>query len=59
MLAFMLLYVVPKLSRLYEEIGGYLPTLTRVLVAWGELLEAHAAAVIATLGACSSPPCSR
>ncbi len=50
-LAFMLLYVVPKFSRLYDEIGGNLPMLTRVLVAWGELLEAHAAAVAA--GACA------
>ena len=47
-LAFMLLYVVPKFSRLYDEIGGELPALTRVLVAWGELLEAHAAAVTIT-----------
>jgi general secretion pathway protein F len=47
-LAFMLFYVVPKFSRLYDEIGGELPALTRVLVAWGALLEAHAAAVTVT-----------
>jgi general secretion pathway protein F len=46
--AFMLLYVVPKFSRIYDEIGGQLPWLTRVLVGWGQMLEAHA---LTTLGA--------
>ena len=49
-LAFMLLYVVPKFSRLYDEMGGELPALTRLLVAWGGLLESHAWAVAAGLG---------
>ena len=40
--AFMLFYVVPKFSRIYEEIGSQLPWLTRALVGWGRLLEAHA-----------------
>jgi general secretion pathway protein F len=45
--AFMLLYVVPKFSRLYDEIGGDLPWLTRWLVDWGQLLQSHALAVLA------------
>ncbi len=44
--AFMLFYVVPKFSRIYEEIGSQLPFLTRVLVGWGQMLEAHAVAVL-------------
>ena len=44
--AFMLFYVVPKFSRIYEEIGSHLPFLTRVLVGWGQLLETHATAAL-------------
>ncbi len=39
---FMLFYVVPRFSRIYDEIGGQLPLLTRVLIGWGRLLEEHA-----------------
>ncbi len=46
---FMLFYVVPKFSRIYEEIGSQLPFLTRVLVGWGQLLETHAAAAFTGL----------
>jgi general secretion pathway protein F len=44
--AFMLFYVVPKFSRIYEEIGSQLPFLTRALVGWGQLLEDHAIGVM-------------
>ncbi|MEQ1805945.1 MAG: type II secretion system F family protein [Burkholderiaceae bacterium] len=47
--AFMLFYVVPKFSRIYEEIGSQLPFLTRALVGWGQLLEDHALAVLLAL----------
>jgi general secretion pathway protein F len=40
--AFLMLYVVPKFSRIYEEIGGELPWLTRMLVKWGSLFESQA-----------------
>lgn len=43
---FMLLYVVPKFSHIYAEIGGELPWLTRALIGWGGLLEAHATATL-------------
>ncbi len=43
---FMLLYVVPKFSRIYEEIGSNLPFLTRLLVGWGQMLETHALATL-------------
>lgn len=40
--AFMLLYVVPKFSRIYEEVGGSLPWMTRWLIGWGQVIEEHA-----------------
>ena len=40
-LAFLMFYVVPRFSRLYEEIGGDLPWTSRWLVQWGALLENH------------------
>ena len=55
--AFMLLYVVPKFSRIYEEIGSNLPFLTRLLIGWGRMLEAHAlvtlVGLVVALGALS------
>ena len=51
---FMLLYVVPKFSRIYEEVGGDMPWMTRLLIGWGQLLEDHVmlalGGVAATLG---------
>lgn len=47
--AFLLLYVVPKFSRIYTEIGTELPLLTRVLVNWGQLLENHAVTALVGL----------
>jgi general secretion pathway protein F len=49
--AFMLFYVVPKFSRIYEEMGSNLPFLTRLLISWGQVLEAHATATLAGLAA--------
>ena len=49
--AFMLLYVVPKFSRIYDEIGGQLPWLTRALVGWGQMLETHALPTLGGLAA--------
>ena len=41
---FMLFHIVPKFARIYEEMGSDLPFLSRVLVEWGRLLDAHAVA---------------
>jgi general secretion pathway protein F len=43
---FLLLYVVPKFSRLYEDIGGNLPLMSQLLMEWGRLLERHGTEVI-------------
>jgi general secretion pathway protein F len=36
---FLLGYVVPRFSHIYEDIGGDLPWLTQVLMAWGGFVE--------------------
>lgn len=38
---FLLAYVVPKFSHVYEDMGGELPLLSRLLMQWGKLLEAN------------------
>lgn len=40
--AFMLLFVVPRFSRIYEELGNELPWLTRVMIDWAHVLDDHA-----------------
>lgn len=38
---FLLGYVVPKFSQVYEEVGQDLPWLSRMLLQWGKFLAAH------------------
>src|SRR3970282_2068070 len=38
---FLLVYVVPKFSRVYEDVGANLPFLSQMLLAWGRTVEAH------------------
>lgn len=63
---FLLAYVVPKFSHVYEDMGGELPLLSRLLMQWGKLLEAHGwtvlvvcLAVPAALGYLASRPAFR
>ena len=46
-LLFLVAYVVPRFSGIYEEIGGELPAASRLLMQWGRLLDAHGQAVAA------------
>lgn len=46
---FLLLYVVPRFSRVYEEVGGDLPLMSQILMEWGKLLEQHGAEVMTGL----------
>lgn len=46
---FLLLYVVPKFSRLYEEVRGDLPVMSRLLLQWGHVIERHGAEVVGGL----------
>lgn len=43
---FLLGFVVPKFSRIYEGTGGELPFLSQVLLAWGVFLESHGQAFL-------------
>lgn len=43
---FLLAYVIPKFSRIYEDVGGNLPVLSQWLMQWGRLLEAHGKEVL-------------
>jgi general secretion pathway protein F len=47
--AFLMFYVVPKFSGIYEELGNDLPWLTRMLLQWGRLLETHAVSTMMLL----------
>ncbi|MCX7057515.1 MAG: type II secretion system F family protein [Proteobacteria bacterium] len=38
---FLVGYVVPRFSGIYEDIGGELPFASRMLMKWGQLLAAH------------------
>ena len=40
---FLLTYVVPRFSGIYEDLGGNLPFASRMLMGWGQLIEAHGA----------------
>lgn len=48
-LLFLLLYVVPKFSRLYEDVHGDLPAMSRLLLEWGKLLERRGGEVVVGL----------
>ncbi|KAI5915493.1 type II secretion system F family protein [Thauera sp. 2A1] len=39
---FLLGYVVPRFSHIYEDMGGDMPFLSRLLLDWGRLVEANA-----------------
>ena len=43
---FLMLYVVPKFSVIYEGKGGSLPLLSQWLLAWGQLLAKHSLQVL-------------
>lgn len=38
---FLLSYVVPRFSGIYEDLGGNLPFASRILMAWGHLVETN------------------
>jgi len=46
---FLLLYVVPRFSRIYEERGTDLPVFSKILLSWGQMVEGHGALVLGTL----------
>src|SRR6202048_4121650 len=44
---FLMGYVVPRFSAIYEELGSDLPFASRLLLQWGEMFEAHTMTVTA------------
>lgn len=48
-LMFLLAYVVPRFAHVYEAMGTDLPLFSRLLLAWGHLLEAHAGTLLLAL----------
>lgn len=44
---FLMVYVVPKFSSIYEDMGGDLPWMSQLLISWGKLLEAHGSVMLA------------
>jgi general secretion pathway protein F len=43
---FLLLYVVPRFGRIYEERGSALPLFSRLLLTWGSAVDKHAPVVL-------------
>lgn len=46
---FLLGYVVPRFAHIYEDVGGDLPLLSKLLLEWGQLVEAQAAPLASAL----------
>jgi general secretion pathway protein F len=44
--AFLMGYVVPRFSSIYEDLGSDLPLASRMLMHWGQFLDAHGFAVL-------------
>jgi len=40
---FLMVYVVPKFSKIYQDVGTNLPFMSRLLIKWGNLLETNGA----------------
>lgn len=47
---FLLGYVVPRFSKVYEDLGGNLPWLSQILMQWGHLFSQHAGWVMGCTG---------
>lgn len=46
---FLMLYVVPKFSAIYESQSDNLPWMSQILLAWGRMLHDHVLAVVGTV----------
>ena len=49
---FLLGYVVPRFSGIFEEAGGDLPFASRMLIDWGKLMSEHAIGMLTAVVAC-------
>ncbi len=48
-LLFLMLYVVPRFSVVFEDMGDRVPWMSRVLLDWGRLMHSHGGAVLLAL----------
>lgn len=46
---FLMVYVVPRFSKVYEDMGNDLPLLSRVLMGWGQFFEAYSWGITTSL----------
>ena len=53
-IAFLLLYVVPRFSQVFQDLGDRLPLMSRLLLQWGQFANAHGVQLVvaALLAAC-------
>ncbi len=51
---FLMGYVVPRFSSIYEQLGSDLPVASRLLLQWGQMLEAHTVLVMLIGGAAAA-----
>ncbi len=51
---FLMGYVVPRFSSIYEQLGSDLPFASKLLLQWGQMLEAHTLTVLAIGGAAAA-----
>jgi general secretion pathway protein F len=45
-IAFLLFYVVPRFSQVFQDLGDRIPASSRMLLAWGQFAHAHAAQLL-------------
>ncbi|OHC71264.1 MAG: hypothetical protein A2045_01960 [Rhodocyclales bacterium GWA2_65_20] len=48
---FLMTYVVPRFSRVYEDFGSNLPFMSRLLLQWGAVIENHGLQILVALAA--------
>ncbi|HEY5993291.1 MAG TPA: type II secretion system F family protein [Gallionellaceae bacterium] len=46
---FLMLYVVPRFSRVYEDIRGEVPFFSRLLMEWGKFVSGHGVLIVASV----------
>lgn len=48
-IGFLLLFVIPRFSQVFEDLGDRIPYMSRLLLKWGQFVHAHGLAVLAAM----------
>ena len=48
-IVFLMAYVVPRFARIFEQMGGEIPLMSRLLIKWGSLVHEHGWSLLLTL----------